>query len=65
MTKMTDIKKMKDSELVALVSEKREQTRSFRFGTGGKDVSAHRIAKKDVARALTELKARRENASAE
>lgn len=65
MTKMTDIKKMKDSELVALVAEKREQTRSFRFGTGGKDVSANRIAKKDVARALTELKARRENRSAE
>lgn len=62
MTKMTDIKKMKDSELVTLVSEKREATRAFRFGTGGRDVSAHRIAKKDVARALTELKARKESA---
>ena len=62
MTKMTDIKKMKDSELVALVTEKREATRAFRFGTGGKDVSAMRTARKDVARALTELKARKESA---
>lgn len=63
--KMNDIKKMKDSELVALVTEKREATRAFRFGTGGKDVSAMRIARKDVARSLTELKARQDNGSAE
>lgn len=65
MTKMTDIKKMKDSELVTLVSEKREVTRSFRFGTGGKDVGAMRTARKDIARSLTELKARKDNGSAE
>lgn len=63
MTKMTDIKKMKDSELMALVTEKREQTRSFRFGTGGKDVGAMREARKDVARALTELKGRQTSAA--
>jgi ribosomal protein L29 len=58
MTKMNDIKKMKDAELATLVSEKREEVRAFRFDTGGKDVRAKRTAKKDVARALTELQAR-------
>jgi len=60
MTKMNEIKKLKDSDLSSLVSEKRESIRSFRFGTAGRDASAHRIARKDIARALTELQARRE-----
>lgn len=58
MTKMNDIKKMKDAELSSFVAEKRETIRSFRFGTGGQNVSAAQIARKDVARALTELKSR-------
>lgn len=58
MTKMNDIKKMKDAELSSFVTEKREVIRSFRFGTGGQNVNAARTARKDVARALTELKAR-------
>ena len=65
MTKMNDIKKMKGEELSKFVAEKREAVRSFRFGTGGKDVSAARVARKDIARALTELKARQNEASAE
>jgi ribosomal protein L29 len=58
MTKMTDIKKMKDEELTKLVSDKREVVRTFRFGTGGKNVGDLRGARKEVARALTELKSR-------
>ncbi len=50
---------MKDNDLIKLVGEKREEIRSFRFGTAGRNVSAHRIARKDVARALTELNDRR------
>lgn len=59
MTKMNDIRKMKDADLVKLVSEKREVARAFRFGTGGRDVQGKRAARKEVARALTELQARR------
>lgn len=64
MTKMTEIKKMKDSDLASMVAEKREVMRSFNFGTAGKDVSSARMARKDIARALTELQARREAPSA-
>lgn len=56
---------MKDSELVTLVAEKRELLRSGRFGTGGKDVTVASAARKEVARALTELKARQDSASVE
>lgn len=57
---MNDIKKMKDSELATFVSEKRESIRAFRFGTGGRDFRAKRASRKDVARGLTELQARRQ-----
>lgn len=59
MTKMTEIKKMKDQDLAKMVSEKREVVRSFRFGTGSKNVGELRSAKKDIARALTELNGRK------
>ena len=65
MKKKTEINKMKDSEIVSLVTENRETLRGFRFGTGGKDVSAHRIAKKEIARALTELQVRRQGSGAD
>ena len=58
MTKMNDIKKMKDADLAKLVSEKREVVRGFRFGTGSKNVGELRESRKDVARALTELNLR-------
>lgn len=58
MTKMNDIKKMKTAELSSFVAEKRETLRTSRFGTGGSNSSAVRMAKKDVARALTELQTR-------
>lgn len=59
MTKMNDIRKMNESELNTLLSEKRETVRGFRFGTGGRDVRAKRAAKKEIARALTELTVRK------
>lgn len=58
MTKMTDIKKMKEADLAKMISEKRETVRGFRFGTGGSNVGELREARKDVARALTELNLR-------
>lgn len=62
MTKMSEIRNMKDAELAELVKKQREQLRSFRFGTGGQDVSAVRRARKEIARALTELTARQASA---
>lgn len=55
---MNDIKKMKDADLAKMVAEKREVVRTFRFGTGGSNVGELREARKDVARALTELNLR-------
>lgn len=65
MTKMNEIKKMKDSELVDFVLTKREAIRGFRFGTGSRDVRAKRSSRKEVARALTELTARSRQSKAE
>jgi ribosomal protein L29 len=62
MTKMEDIKKKSDAELVELVQTARKTVQSERF----KDVfsrkpAAIHSAKKDTARALTELNQRRRN----
>jgi ribosomal protein L29 len=59
--KKTDFTKEKDADLMKTFAEKREALRAFRFGTAGsttRDVKALHINKKDVARILTELKAR-------
>lgn len=50
---MKEIEKMDDKALAAFIEEKREEVRTHRFGTGGRNVSAVRNAKKDIARALT------------
>ena len=66
MSTYKDIQKKKDAELVAHVNEKRQELRKFRFGVAGagtRDVKAARKAKKEVARALTELTARKNTAS--
>lgn len=55
MTKMKDIRNMKDTELTSLVNEKREEIRNFHFNAAARDVRAVRAAKNDIARALTEL----------
>ncbi len=62
MTKMEDIKKKSDAELVELVVTGRKTVQSERF----KDVFSRKPSmihksKKEVARALTELNARRNN----
>ena len=61
MTKMIDIKKMKDSEIATLIKEKREVVRQTGFSMAGKNTNATREARKDIARALTELQARQAN----
>ena len=59
---MKEIQKMDEKTLVTYVQEKREEVRSFRFGTTGastRNVRAIRTAKKEIARSLFELGARR------
>lgn len=58
MKPMQEIEKMSDQEIVAFVAEQRAQMQQHRFGIGGRDVTASRTAKKNVARALTVLTAR-------
>ncbi len=60
MTNMRDIKKQSDKDLVELVSKSREAIREERFKDKfSKNANAIRSNKKDVARSLTELNARR------
>lgn len=62
MSTMKEIRKKDEKSLVAYVNEKREEVRSFRFGTAGagtRNVKAVREAKKEIARSLTELSARK------
>ncbi len=60
MTTMQDIKKKSDQELAALVTEARETIRQERFKDKfSRKASVVRNAKTEVARALTELSARR------
>jgi ribosomal protein L29 len=64
MTSIKDIQKKNDKELVTFVNDKREETRSFRFGVAGagtRDVRKVRTSKKEIARALTELNSRARN----
>lgn len=63
MTNMQDIRKQSDGELVEFVQKGREAVREERFKDKfSKNAGNIRLNKKDVARALTELNARR-NAS--
>jgi len=62
MSNYKDIQKKNDVDLVSFVKEQRETLRKARFGAAGagnSDVKAVRTAKKDVARSLTELNARK------
>tara|TARA_B100001989_G_C24499311_1_gene443944 strand:+ start:1008 stop:1208 length:201 start_codon:yes stop_codon:yes gene_type:complete len=62
MTKMQDIQKKSDKELTELVQASRESVREERFkDAGSRKAGIIRNAKKDAARALTELSARRRN----
>ena len=56
---------MSTAELEKLIAEKREELRTLRFGAAGaraKDPSEFHKAKRDIARALTELTAQQKNA---
>lgn len=53
MKTMKEITKMSAEDRAAFVEKKRNEIREHRFGTGGRNVSAVRTAKKEIARALT------------
>lgn len=58
----TDIKKYSIEDLHKEIAEKRESLRSFRFGEAGsrtRNVRAGRAHRKDIARMLTEINARK------
>ncbi|MCD5381465.1 MAG: 50S ribosomal protein L29 [Candidatus Pacebacteria bacterium] len=60
MTKMQDIQKKSDSELTELVQSSRDELRQERFKDKmSRKASVIRNAKTEIARALTELTARR------
>ncbi len=59
---MTEIKKKSAEDLVKLLDEKREEVRAFRFGVAGaaaKNVKAPMLARKEIARILTEQNSRK------
>ena len=63
--KAKDIKTKNEGDLHKLVREQREALRSFRFGESGsktRNVKAGRDMKRTIARALTELASRRQDA---
>jgi ribosomal protein L29 len=58
----TDFKKYSVEDLHKEVAEKREALRAFRFGSAGsrsRNVREGRTLRKDIARLMTELSARR------
>lgn len=62
MTKMEDIRKKSEAELTSMVEESRKTIREERFKDKfSRKASVVRGAKTEIARALTELSARRRN----
>lgn len=62
MIKMSDIKKKTDAELTDFITKARESVRLERFKDKfSKKASVMKVAKKEIARALTELTTRRDN----
>ncbi len=58
---MADITKQDVAEVQKLIADKREALRVFRFGGAGsrtRDVRAGRTLRREIAQALTELRAR-------
>ncbi len=58
---MKDFKTADIKDLQKLVADKRVELRKFRFGTSGagtKNVKLSRDTRKEIARAMTELRAR-------
>ena len=62
MTKMSDIRKKTEAELVEVVTNARETVRAERFKDKvSRKASVIKVAKKEIAQSLTELTARRRN----
>ena len=60
--KKSNLKETKEIELAKMLAEKREAFRSFRFSVAGsksKNVKEGMNLRKDIARILTELRARK------
>ncbi|MDE2037677.1 MAG: 50S ribosomal protein L29 [Patescibacteria group bacterium] len=60
--KTKDISSKTPADLAKMLAEKRESLRAFRFGTAGskeKDVKAGRALRKDIARIMTALNAKK------
>jgi len=65
MTNMSDIRKKTEAELIETVVTARESIRVERFkDKGSRKASTIHVAKKEVARVLTELAARHRNSEA-
>lgn len=60
-----ELEKKDNKDLMKLLSEKRDEVRQFRFGVAGsatRNVRAVRTAKREIARILTLLSARKNTA---
>jgi ribosomal protein L29 len=58
---MKDIREKNDADLTQFVGEKRTELRKLRFGTAGsnlRNTRAQRTARREIAKALTELNTR-------
>lgn len=55
---MNEIEKMSEKEIATFVATERAELQKHRFGTAGRNASAIRSTKKNIARALTVLSAR-------
>ncbi len=56
-----EFKEKNEAEILALITEKREELRKISFGTAGstmRNVHAGRNLRRDIARAMTELTSR-------
>lgn len=64
---MKDLQKKNEKDLQKMLAEKREELRTFRFGTAGsktRDVKAAGKSKREVAQILTELNSRSKSTNA-
>lgn len=64
----TEIKKKSEKDLKASLKEKREEVRAFRFGMAGSATRNTKLArglKRDIARIMTELTARKAKGAVE
>ncbi len=65
MSKKTDYKKMSDADIAKAHTEAKKTLMEFRFGTSSrqtKNVKEPKMIKKNVARMMTEMTARKNNA---